>query len=227
MTKSELFKIYYIALSNYIKTELTNHGYPKNKIKVIYNISELKPKGKTTVGRKNQMVFAGRIESEKGIWVVIKALELINNPLFHLLFIGEGSMLTELKEYVKNRNIKNVDFLGKITNKKVIENYKRSKIIIAPSIWPEPFGRFIQESIASNTPIITTRVGGIPEGIKNKENGILINPNNSKQLAEAVKELLQNKKLYNKIVKSLKEESDRYSPKKILTERLKIYTRFA
>lgn len=226
MTKSGLFKIQYIALSNYIKNELIIHGYPKNRIKVIYNISESKTKAESFYHRENQIIYAGRIESEKGIWTAIKSWELVDEPLFRLVFIGEGSSLIELKEYVKNRQLNNVDFLGKISNEEVIKKYRKSKIIIAPSIWPEAFGRFIQESITSSTPLISTKVGGIPEGVRHRVTGLLIDPNAPKQLADAIKELITNKKLYERIVNNLEQESERYNPKKIINERLEIYRHY-
>ena len=41
------------------------------------------------------------------------------------------------------------------------ELYLKSKIIIAPSVWPEPFGRFVLDSIATGTPVVSTATGGI------------------------------------------------------------------
>ena len=181
------------SVRNYVKKEMVAFGYPRQSITVINNISEIENIKKLNRTKRNQITFAGRVESEKGIWTLVTAWEILAHPTLELLIIGDGSMLVQLKEYVSNKKISNIRFLGKLPNDQVLKHYLESKIIIAPSIWPEPFGRFILESIATKTPLITTRVGGIPEAVKNKQTGILIEPNDPYQLARSIKELLHNK----------------------------------
>ena len=226
LSKSSDSKIRYVALSNYIKREMVKFGYPKDRITVINNISEVNTANNQYKDKRYQITFAGRIESEKGIWTVISAWELIDDPLLQLLIIGEGSVLSQLKEYVSKKKINNVTFLGRLPNNQVLCHYLESKIILAPSVWPEPFGRFILESIATRTPLISTKVGGISEAVKNKQTGILIKPNNPKQLAHSIKELLNNKQLYNNIVNNLMLEDVKYKPKKIISERQSVYNLF-
>ena len=137
--------------------------------------------------------------------------------------IGEGSELEKIKEYIKKKNLNNIHILGKISNDKVLDLYSKSKIIIAPSIWPEPFGRFILESMATGTPLVTTNTGGTPEGIKNRETGMIVEPNHPEQISKAIKELLNNKNLYNKIVKNLRKEAKKYSSEVIGKKRIKLY----
>lgn len=212
-----------ISISHFVKNILIGLNIREDKISVISNIStkfNFKQKDK-----KNQIVFAGVIEKPKGIFDVVKAFHIVSKKQIklELVLIGNGPALGDIKEYIIKNKIKDVKFLGKISNQDVLKIYNESKMIIAPSILGEAFGRFIQEGISTRTPVIATRVGGIPEGIKNHETGLLVEPNNPKQLAKAIKELLTNKKLYNKIVRNLGKEAWKYSPKRIRKQRLKIY----
>lgn len=217
-------KVKIVAVSNFIKEKLYGLGIPKAKIEVIYNISQL---SKSKVNRrKNKIVFAGIIEKPKGIFDAIKAFEILNDKDLIFEIAGDGPDLSNVKNYVSKKNLENIKILGKLLHENINELYSESKIILAPSIIPEGFGRYILESIASKTPIITTPVGGNPEGIKHKKTGMLVEPNNPEQLASAIKELLENEKLYNKIVKNLDKEACKYSPEKIEKERLELYEKF-
>ncbi len=208
-----------VALSNFVKNLLIKQGISKEKIETIYNVSDLSFNQLNLI-RKNQIVFAGSVDFSKGIFTIIKAVKILNKKDLKLMIFGSGPELNKVKKISKKLNI---NFLGKISPDKVLKIYARSKIILAPSIWPEPFGRFIQESITTKTPCIATNIGGIPEGIKDHETGLLVKPNNPKKLAKAINELLTNKKLYNKIVKNLEKESDRYCLETIGKQRKDLY----
>ncbi|HDZ61448.1 MAG TPA: glycosyltransferase [Candidatus Pacearchaeota archaeon] len=218
--KKNLVKI--IPNSKFILKNLEKAGFPKENLKVIYNISEIYLR-KSSQKKKNQIAFGGIIEEAKGIWVAVKAFEFLNNPNLKFKIAGTGPDFNKLKEYIKNQNLKNIELLGMIRNDEVLKLYSESKIILAPSIWPEPFGRFILESIATKTPLISTTTGGTPEGITDFESGLLISAGNYKQLGKAILELLNNKKLYNKISENLKIKYQDYSIDIIGKERLTLY----
>lgn len=213
-----------IPNSNYIKNQLIEAGYPKNKLAVIYNICDFEITNNKIHERENKIVFAGAIEKSKGIWDAIKAFELLNDKDLYFDIAGDGREADAIKKYIFDKKIKNINLLGRISHDQVSQLYLKSKIILAPSVWPEPFGRFILESFATRTPLISTKTGGTEgEGIRNGETGLLVEPNNPRQLAEAIKELLANKELYNNIAKNLVKEAEKYSPEVIGIKRLKLY----
>ncbi|MBU4348482.1 glycosyltransferase family 4 protein, partial [Patescibacteria group bacterium] len=213
----------FVAISGFIKNKLIEWDYPKNKIEVIPNIANIKSRSNKNKERENKIIFAGRVEKDKGIWDCINAFEILEDKKLKFEIAGDGSQIEQIKNYIERQNLKNIKLLGKIPNEKVLKLYSQSKIILSPSIWPEPFGRFIQEGISTRTPVIATKVGGIPEGIKDRETGLLVEPNNPRQLAKAIKELLSDKKLYNKIVKNLGREAKKYSPEAIGNQRLALF----
>lgn len=216
-------KLKFVTLSNFVKEQLILDGYSSNKIEVIYNMLDKKNIIRTKVVKKKQILYIGRLEIEKGIHDVFSAFETLRDNSIELIIVGEGSQSANIKNHINERSLNNIKLQGYLSSKKLLALFKSAKVIIAPSIWPEPFGRFIQDSYATGIPLITTKVGGIPEGIKNGQTGLLIEPNNPQQLVNAIKELLSNKKLYNHIVKNLKKETYRFSPEKIGRERIALY----
>jgi glycosyltransferase involved in cell wall biosynthesis len=212
-----------IPNSKYVRDTLIKNGYPKNKMQVIYNIINIIPTRKKRYLRKNRIVYAGQLEKFKGIWDVVFAFNLLNNKKLSLVIAGNGREMDSLMAYIKEKKISNIKFLGKLPNEMIQNLYRESKIVVSPSDSPEAFGRFILESMAAETPLITTNVGGNPEGIKNRETGILLEPNDPIKLARAIKELLNNDKLYKHIANNLKKEINKYSPETIGQQRLKLY----
>lgn len=212
-----------IPNSKFIRKMLIKNGYPEKKIQVIYNIINAIPERGKRYTRKNRIVYAGQLEKFKGIWDIILAFNLLNNSKLSLLIAGDGREMDRLTSYIEENKISNIIFLGRLPNEKVHNLYRESKIIVSPSNSPESFGRFILESFAARTPLITTNVGGNPEGIKDRETGILVKPNDHIGLARAIKELLNNDKLYEHITDNLKKEVSKYSTEAIGPQRLKLY----
>lgn len=212
-----------IPNSKFVQDTLIKNGYPKNKMQIIFNIINIIPTRKKRYLRKNRIVYAGQLEKSKGIWDVVFAFNLLNNKNLSLVIAGNGREMDSLITYIKEKKISNIKFLGKLPNEMIQNLYCESKIVVSPSIYPEPFGRFILESMAAGTPLITTNTGGTPEGVKNRETGIILEPNNPVELAKAIKELLNNDKLYRHIIINLKKEINKYSPETIGQQRLKLY----
>jgi len=77
-------------------------------------------------------------------------------------------------------------------------------IFVYPS-WHEGFGRSIMEALAMEKAVVATNVGGIPDLIKDGENGFLVLPHNPQELAQKIKELMEDKELRNEFGKAGRE----------------------
>lgn len=212
-----------IPNSEFVRDTLIKDGYPGDKIQVIHNIINIAPGRKKRYSKKNTIVFAGQLEEFKGIWDLVFAFEMLSDKGFSLVIAGDGREAAGLKKYTKDKKISNIKFLGKVPNEMIQDLYRGSKIVAAPSIFPEPFGRFILESMIAGTPLVTTNVGGSPEGIKNRKTGILVEPADPAGLSGAIKELIEDGILYQTIAENLKSEINKYSPEVIGQQRLKLY----
>ncbi len=150
-----------------------------------------------------QLLFVGRIRVEKGILVILKALDLLLNemktkmdlPSLHLHIIGDGDELyiSELQTFLKEKRLSNiVTFHGKIPQDDLITYYDRSDLMLVPSLWQEPFGLVVAEAMARRLPVIASNIGGPAEIITNEINGLLFEAGDERALALAIMELINN-----------------------------------
>jgi glycosyltransferase involved in cell wall biosynthesis len=130
------------------------------------------------------------MEEHKGIKYLIKSASLLlqtRNDI-RFLIIGEGSLKGVLKKLCVNLKIeKKVIFAGERID--ILELLSIIDIFVLPSL-REGLGLAILEAMGCGKPVIATNVGGIPEVIKNRENGILVSPKNPEALYRAMNELL-------------------------------------
>ena len=115
-----------------------------------------------------------------------------NLPKAKLMIVGMSASNTErVLPILKYLGLKNsVILVKRIPNEEMFLYYSASDIVILPSLF-ENFPVVLLEAMACGKPTVASRVGGIPEIIKNYTNGILVEPANSSQLAEAILYLLQ------------------------------------
>lgn len=188
----------YIVISKKMKKEFIALGIPENKIVYLpnsVNTDLFVPKGQK---EDNLLLFVGRISAIKGLHILIKSLRYLEENI-RLIIIGppdwDVNYYQKILKLIKKENQKGkheIRYLGAMEQTKLVEWYQKTSLFILPSLY-EAFGVTILEALACETPVIATRVGGIPEIIKNNETGILISPNNPKSLAEAIQHLLENR----------------------------------
>lgn len=227
-----------IATSNSFIHESRYLGDFKEKITVIpngINIEEFeinlsKEDCKTKLGlplNKKIILFLGNIVAYKGPDILIKAFSKINGKIdnVELVFAGRGEMKGELIKTADDLGIiENIRFTGYVDEKLKPLYYKSADIFCLPSITKaESFGIVNLEAMACGIPIVSTRLGGIPDVVKNKENGLLVNPNDSESLADAILFLLKNEDIAQKMGNKGKLMVKNYSWEKIADETENIY----
>jgi len=169
----------------------------------IINIDRFKPT-KTESDEKNTVLYVSYLYYTKGYKIVLNiAKEILkerNDTKF--VFIGHGSQNVEKtfkKEITK--------FKGKIIWKKdiplneLIKWYSVADVLVLPSMY-EAFGRVLAEAQACETPVVSTRVGGIPEVVKDSKTGFLVDYGDWKKMKEKIEFLLDNPKIARKMGKA-------------------------
>lgn len=200
----------YLSITKRMKEELIMLGIPKNKIAYFPNSVDTKifcPRGEKI---DNVLLYVGRIAPEKGLHVLLKSMSYIKCPA-HLIIIGPPGWNNEyycdiirLIEGENKRGKHKITYLGALDQADIIEWYQKASVFILPSLY-EGFGIVILEALACETPVVSTYAGGIPEIIKNGENGMLVPVNNPLKLAEAINYLLENKDVRVKFGKAGRE----------------------
>lgn len=167
--------------------------------------------------------FTGRLISEKGVDYLIKAAEKINA---NIVIVGDGSMKKAYQSMIKKLHITNVSLLGYIDHEDLIRLYYLADVYVGPSIWDDPMPLTVIEAMASKTPLVVTKKGGIPLAVKDHFNGLFVRPRNSSDIAEKVNYLLENPELCAKMGERSREIVERkFTWTKIASRFFQLYTR--
>jgi L-malate glycosyltransferase len=184
-----------ITISDSIKNRLRSAGVPGSKITTIYEGIDLPlyPKRARVLQPGKQLVVGtvSHLSHEKGMTYLIEAASLIPevNEKFRFVIVGEGACLQELMDLARRKRLENFRFTGFRSDiPQLMESFD---IFILPSL-SEGLSSAILEAMASSLPVIASNVGGIPELVKDGENGLLVAPADSVALAGAIQRLAQN-----------------------------------
>ncbi len=140
---------------------------------------------------QKQVIFAGRLSSEKGIDSLIDIGKKLPSDI-ELIILGNGPEKQKIKELSKT--IKNVHYLGYQTKEDTLSLIRGSDILIQPSL-KEGISSTILESMASETVVIASNVGGNNELINNGVNGIIVDSEDVDSFVNKITFLLNNQKL--------------------------------
>jgi len=188
----------------------------EKKIKIINKKYKLK--------NKKVILFSGKLTPQKGVFYLIKAAKNIKGDIY---IIGDGPEKKNLEDLVYKWKLNNVHFLGYMGDEKkeeLEEFYYRADVFVAPSVWDEPLGLVILEAMATKTPVIATRKGGIPLAVKDGVNGFLVRPRSNRQLSQACNKLLEDANLRKKMGAAARETVEKkFIWKKIAQKYIRIY----
>lgn len=191
-----------------------------------YSKEECRNKLQLPVNKK-LILFLGSVVPYKGPDVLLKALHLVKKevPDVKLILAGRGPMLNELKELSKKLDLdENIEFLGFVDESLKSLYFKSSDIFCLPSTtMSEAFGIVNLEAMASGIPIVSSNFGGIPDIVKEGENGLLAEPGDVEGLADALIYLLKNEDIRKKMGDDGLKKVERYSWEKIAEDTEKIY----
>lgn len=166
--------IYYICLTEFNKNKLLEARYKERQVFDEDKIF-VKPNFMTSsdraivpaVNRKNQIMFAGRLDESKGVDLLLKAWkkydEGIRSRSFKpiLIICGSGPMEEWVRDYIKDNKLDSVCFLGKINHEEVVKNMSESIATVLPTRWYEGFPMSIAESLSVGTPVIGPDMGNV------------------------------------------------------------------
>jgi glycosyltransferase involved in cell wall biosynthesis len=146
------------------------------------------------------LLFLSRVHKEKGIYEAIDAFQILQRKYTGLRFTiaGKGPELDIIKQYIIDKNIKNIIFTGFVSGYEKAYVYQNAHIFLFPS-YSEGMPNAVLEAFAFGLPVITTEVGGLPDIFKEPENGLIVRKKDKIHLAEIIDHLLTNPKIMKKI----------------------------
>ena len=140
------------------------------------------------------ILFVGRLNYYKGLEYLIEAMKDVGA---NLVIVGGGPEKENLEFRIKNLELKNVYFLPFQSEDELINYYHACSIFVLPSIFKsEAFGLVLIEAMACGKPLISTELGtGTSFVNQDGVTGFVVPPRNSQALAQAIKKILENKKI--------------------------------
>lgn len=202
------------AVSNFTKNELIKSGISENKIaitkngvKIVYPLKKIdykEIKNKYGLLGKSIILTVARLDVHKGQDMVLKAMPsvLAIVPNAHYIIVGTGSEEDKLRKMVTGYDLdENVTITGFVPDEELIEYYNICDVFVMTSRYLkneksiEGFGLTFLEANSFGKPVIGGNTGGIPDAVVDGETGLLVDPENVKEIAESIIKLLSNKEL--------------------------------
>lgn len=224
---------------------ISNFKINPDRIFVIPHGIDIKLLDKVRQGIKNEekdkeritILSATRIVPEKGIHILVKAIDLLVNKTGYkrILTILTGDTSHDpnyfkgIEKFIHNRKLEgHVRFLGHIKYEELLRLYHECDIFVYPLISEGGVSIAILEALSAAKPVIATNIGGLSMQVKDGWNGFLVEPKNEEQLADKIRYLVENEKIRKKMGKnSRKLVENVFSWEKIVKKYIQVYEEVA
>lgn len=201
-----------LVLTRAEKMDLENlYGISPEKVSVIsagvdtdifYPVPKLEARVGLGLPDKETVMYAGRVEPIKGLDILLDSFKILNETRdVHLVVVG-GSLsgdreLDALRQRSKQLGIlEKITFTGSVNQSELGRYYSAADVFVLPSHY-ESFGLVALEAMACGTPVVASRVGGIPSFVDDGETGYLITWRSAEPFADRIEMLLENLDLRN------------------------------
>jgi glycosyltransferase involved in cell wall biosynthesis len=162
------------------------------------------------------LLFVGDISDQKGVNILLKAYEGLNNPP-PLVLIGRKC------DDTPNEFPPNVYYLGTWPHEAIMGAWQRCSIAMVPSVWAEPFGLVAIEAMLSAKPVIASAVGGLTDIIDDQKTGLLVHPGDVGALRNAITKLLLDPSLRIKMGLAGNQRILRFQASEVVPQIEKVY----
>lgn len=197
--------------------------FPGKKILVTPGFSEQRfSTSRQVKGKDKTVLFVGRMNEEKGIFVLLEAFAKIYKKTNAKLVLAGAPYEQELveKKIVDLGISDSVKVLGFVSDKKLNELYNSAFVVAVPSLFQDSFGLSLMEAISCQKPVVSTDSIGIP-GISGE---LIVKKNDPNELAVVLEKLLLDKKFYATAKNTAKEMSTYFLKEKVMESYLEAYS---
>ncbi len=148
----------------------------------------------------NNILFLARLEEYKGIFIVIKAFQILkkNYPNIVLTIAGDGSAKNRVQQMIDEYQLNDVILLGQVSTDNLPSVYSKSDIYILPS-YSEGLPASVLEAMAFGLPIIASNVGGLKDFFVEDKMGILINSFEPSEYSSAIEKFIKDEQFYKTV----------------------------
>lgn len=210
---------YVVVLSGFLKSIFDKYNIKNITIPNILEFSDEQYKRRNEI--RPNFISIRSLRKLYNIKCIIKAFEIVKLSIDNagLVLLGDGDCRAELEQYVKEKNIDNVTFIGAVPNNQVYSYLEKSDVLLSsPIIDNMPVS--ILEAYNAGLLVISSCVGGVPYILEDAKTGYLFESDNEKELAEKMILAVSNQLKSLEIISNAKNEVVKYSWENI---RLKIF----
>ena len=227
-----------VCVSRPLAEELTNRRASRTNPVLIPNCSLLSSEAPTSpIDRRSLrealglapdsfcVCAAGRLSPEKGHRHLIAAIPMLVGriPKLHLLLLGSGTQRDQLEEQARRLGIADrVTFVG--FKKDIRPWIQGSDALVNPSL-TEGTPNVVLEAMALGTPVVATRVGGVPEVVEDRMSGLLVSPGSPAALAEAILDIFSRPSETLRFVDNARKRLLLYSPQRQDEQLIELYAK--
>ena len=187
------------------------------------NLDDFKPENSIDSDEKLRVLYVGRLETEKGIKYLLEAFRgLDSDNEISLKFAGFGTQQGLIEE--ESRKNQSIKYLGMFSHDEMPKIYQNVDVLVIPSL-TEGMPAAILEALSSGIPVIATRVGQIPNVIREGIEGLLVNPGSALEIRDAILKLSRNRQMLNRLKNAARSRAISISGNYIRFHR-EIYNRF-
>lgn len=175
------------------------------------------------VARRAELVFVGRLVSDKGVSVLIDALGLLarRDRRPRLTVIGEGPESHALQRRAASLGLGDAaTFVGRRSGRRLAAALNGHEILVVPSTWEEPFGVVALEAMGCGAVPLVTRSGGLPEAVGS--HGLVVDKNSPQALADGIEALLDDAELRRRLRAGTSRHLARHSRERVARDYLRV-----
>jgi len=216
-----------ITPSAFVKEEFIAHGFSSNNILVSDNGTRpLSPPfhppqlwggkrgGERDSSEGLRFGYIGTVQKHKGVHALIEVFNHIDDPSVELKIFGDPLIAPDYYAHVQRmaRNPR-IQFSGVFDNAEVGRVLSGIDVLVVPSVWPENSPLTIHEAYLAKIPVIASRIGGIPELVRDGVNGFLFTPGDANDLLRKMRLFIEDRSLVERLraniglVKSIEENA--------------------
>jgi glycosyltransferase involved in cell wall biosynthesis len=171
-----------IAPSEFLAAKVTQMGLRPRRIVVLPNPA---PPAQPSARRQDggYLLYVGRLSREKGLVTLLEAAS--RRPQLELRIAGQGELGPQLQALARERSVR-AQFLGHVQGEALAALYAKARALVVPSEWYENCPMVVLEAASFGLPVLASRIGGLPELVRDGEHGWLVPAGDVEAWAQAL-----------------------------------------
>ena len=174
--------------SDFLRQKMVQGGIAPERLVHLTNFCDLSAI-ETATGPGEGVLYAGRLSSEKGVDVLVDAVQHLPAGL-PVTIAGDGPEREALEKQAADRGVADrITFLGRVPAAELHERMRAAAVVVVPSRWYENQPMTVLEAYGCGRPVVASDLGGLPELVEDGVTGALVPHNDPRALADAVTRL--------------------------------------